>query len=211
MTAVTAQLDRRDRRDRRPDRTARLWQSGWSKQSGCSLVISARCLAADAGANALEENRITTFGALSTALARNAIAPVDKGLGGMETVLRHETEDPRPVISEGTCTAPGAATPEIRTTAHHRSGYRAVAFPGADADRSELHTRFGYLPRADVAGAAIALARQDHAVISPQERLANAYAGDLITANAVHFAGEGRVTSFAEPRRDGATSTASRR
>lgn len=172
-------------------------------------MISARCLAADAGANALEQDRITTYGALSTALARNVIAPVDKGLGGMETVLGHEIEGARAVISEGTCTAPDAAPPEIRTTAHHRSGYRAVAFPGADADRSALHTRFGYLLR--VAVAAIALARQGHAVISPQERLANAYAGDPITANAVHFAGEGRATSFAEPRRDGTASTASRR
>jgi gamma-glutamyltranspeptidase len=208
MTAVTAQLDRRDRR---PDRSAWLWQSAWSKQSGYSLVISARCLAANAAANALEEGRITTYGALPAAFARNAIAPVDNDLGGMGAVLGRELEDPRQVISESICSAPGAATPEVRTTAHHRSGYRAVAFPGADADRSEHLTRFGYLLRADVTRAAIALARQGHAVISPPARLADVYAGDLITANAVHFADEGRVTSFAESRRDGAASTASRR
>lgn len=208
MTAVAEQLDRRNRRT---DRTAWLWQSAWSKQSSHGLVLSAQRLTGDTGANVLKTGVNTPNAAVAGALARNDFELAESKPSGMATALSPGIETARPVITAGACTAPATATQTISTNPRHHSGNRAVAFPGADADWSELHTRFRGLPRQDIARAAIELPRQGHLLNSLQHELASAYAVDQIAADAANLTDKGRITGHGKSLCDGAVCIASRR
>ena len=142
------------------------------------LVTAMHPLAAEAGAEILQQGGNAADAAVAAAFAVGVVEPFMSGLGGAAYVVAHNATTGQTLTLDGAVELPQAATADMfalldpdvqglgvygwRGTKDNaaETGYRSVAIPGAVATYATLLERFGTMPLAEVLIPAIRLASE---------------------------------------------------
>ena len=126
------------------------------------VVASEHPLASQAGATVLARGGHAVDAAIAANAVMGVVAPMMNGIGGDLFAIVHDPATGVPHGLNGSGPAPaGLSIETLRArgiTRMPQSGIHAVTVPGAAAAWSQLSTRFGRLPLADVLAPAIQLA-----------------------------------------------------
>ncbi|MGE3799217.1 MAG: gamma-glutamyltransferase family protein, partial [Thermomicrobiales bacterium] len=138
-------------------------------------------LAAEAGAEILENGGNAIDAAVAVGFAVGVVEPYNSGLGGIAVLVYYDAETGKSIAFDGTSPLPAAIHPGVfelvddaeRSGVYqwravkddaNNTGHLSVAVPGMPAALCTAHERFGRLPLAEVMAPAIRLAGDGYAI-----------------------------------------------
>ena len=131
---------------------------------GCrGIIAAAHNLASEAGMSIFRRGGNAIDAVVAAAAALNVVEPYMSGMGGIGFALLSADGKPPRMLNFSGC-APQAAIPEAFTETTREVGIKAPVVPGNPAGWLTLQQDYGVLPREEVFGPAIALARDGYPV-----------------------------------------------